>query len=73
MENVTIVLNLLPSEANTHMASSHEILATSLNMSDEAKTPYIRHLWSYYCHAYYYIKSEKCDKSDKFTPCAKKG
>jgi hypothetical protein len=73
MDSVVVVLNLLPSEANDKMASPHELLATGLNMPDEAKTPYIRHLRSYYCHAYYYIKPEKRDKAEKFIPRAKKG
>ena len=73
MDSVVVVLNLLPSEANDKMASPHELLATGLNMPDEAKMPYIRHLRSYYCHAYYYIKPEKRDKAEKFIPRAKKG
>ncbi|KAK4206199.1 hypothetical protein QBC37DRAFT_265259, partial [Rhypophila decipiens] len=47
--------------------------AMGVNMPKEAQTPYIRHLRSYFCHAYYFIKPAHRAKSDKFTAHAEKG
>jgi hypothetical protein len=73
IESVVNVLNLLPTAVNPGIASPFELFAEGVNMPDEALKPYIRHLWSYFCHAYYYIKPAKRDRSDKFAPKAKKG
>jgi hypothetical protein len=73
LESVVNVLNLLPTTVNPDTASPYEVFAKGVNMPEDALKPYIRHLRSYYCHAYYYIKPEKRDKADKFIPRAKKG
>ena len=73
IETVAVVLNLLPTKSNPKMESPHERFCKGIGMQEEATKPYIRHLRTYYCHAYYYIKPEKRDKSDKFSPRAKKG
>ena len=73
LESVVNVLNLLPTTVNTDMASPYEVFAKGVNMPEDALKPYIRHLRSYFCHAYYYVKPEKRDKADKFIPRAKKG
>ncbi|KAK4182022.1 hypothetical protein QBC35DRAFT_396798, partial [Podospora australis] len=42
-------------------------------MPKEARTPYIKHLRTYYCYAYYYIKPAKRTKTHKIAPHARKG
>jgi hypothetical protein len=73
METIVMVSNLLPTKANPENISPHERFATVMGMPEEARKPYIRHLRTYFCHAYYYIKPQKRDKSDKFGPRAEKG
>ncbi|GAB1319489.1 hypothetical protein MFIFM68171_09699 [Madurella fahalii] len=73
METVVQVINILPTKANPASRSPQERLATALNMPESARQPYIRHLRAYFCEAYYYVKPQKRDQSDKFAPRAEKG
>jgi len=73
METVVQVVNLLPTKANPLSQSPHERFATALQMPVEARQPHVGHLRAYFCEAYYYIKPQKRDNSDKFAPKAEKG
>jgi hypothetical protein len=42
-------------------------------MPDTSLKPYINHLRTYFCEAYYFVKPQKRDNSDKFAPRANKG
>ncbi|KXX82434.1 hypothetical protein MMYC01_201623 [Madurella mycetomatis] len=64
---------MLPTKANPASRSPQERLATALNIPESARQPYIRHLRAYFCEAYYYIKPQKRDQSDKFAARAEKG
>lgn len=73
METAVTIVNLLPTKANPGIVSPHEMFSTAMGMPEEARKPYIRHLRTYFCHAYYYIKPNKRVDSDKFGPRAEKG
>lgn len=72
VDHVVRVLNLLPSKA-CNDRSPWELLAEAANFPDEIKKPYIKHLRSYFCTAYYFIKPERRPKADKFRAKAQKG
>ncbi|KAK4203869.1 hypothetical protein QBC40DRAFT_166116, partial [Triangularia verruculosa] len=48
-------------------------LYNEFDTPESARKPYIRHLRSYFCNAYYYIKPAHRANSDKFTAKAEKG
>ncbi|KAK0733183.1 hypothetical protein B0T26DRAFT_617366, partial [Lasiosphaeria miniovina] len=65
--------NLLPSSANEKDLSPHEVFVTAVGLPKEARKPYIRHLHSYYCNAYCYMKPKWRTQGDKFEPRARVG
>ncbi|KAL2140525.1 hypothetical protein VTI28DRAFT_3729 [Corynascus sepedonium] len=73
VDTTVTISNLLPTRANSGNKSPHELFATAMNMPEEACKPLIRHLRTYFCHAYYYIKPDKRDRADKFGLRAEKG
>ncbi|KAK4206097.1 hypothetical protein QBC37DRAFT_254380, partial [Rhypophila decipiens] len=64
-------LNLIPTTSNKFDESPIKVLERELNLPSD--NSYIRHLRSYFCPAYYYIKKEKRIKGEKFEPRARKG
>jgi hypothetical protein len=74
MDAAVRVMNLLPTKANkdNDKMSPHELLHTHANSPKDQKKPYIKHLRKYWCTAYYYIKPQKREQGDKFTPRARK-
>jgi len=65
------VENLIPLQHRANK-SSYEILFESLNMSKQAKTPYIKYLRSYFYDAYYYLKPAYRIQSEKLAPRVRK-
>jgi hypothetical protein len=72
VDSVVKVLNLLPCSANPEHQSPHEVFCRSVNMPEEAIKPYIKHLRSYFCDAYYFIKPAHRTQANKFEPRARK-
>ncbi|KAK4170586.1 hypothetical protein QBC36DRAFT_316572 [Triangularia setosa] len=73
VDSVVRVINLLPSKATPNGTSPHEAFFKAVNMPGEAAKPYIKHLRTYFCDAFYYIKPAHRDQGDKFSARARKG
>lgn len=73
VESVVKVLNLLPTRANPDMKSPHEAFAEGVGIPQSSVKPYIRHLRTYFCDAYYYLKKQDRVDSDKWAPRSKRG
>ena len=73
VESVVKVLNLLPTTANPDIKSPHEVFAEGVGIPQTSVKPYIRHLRTYFCDAYYYLKKQDRVNSDKWAPRSKKG
>ena len=59
VDTVVKVINLLLTSANPGGASPYEIFCNGTNMPEEATKPYIKHLRSYFCDAYYFVKLQQ--------------
>ncbi|KAK4220983.1 hypothetical protein QBC38DRAFT_152418 [Podospora fimiseda] len=73
VDSVVRVINLLPSKVTPNGTSPHEAFCKAVNMHGEATKPYIKHLRTYFCDAFYYIKPAHRDQGDKFSARARKG
>jgi len=73
VESVMKILNLLPTKGNPGMKSPHEVFSAAVGIPQTSVMPYIRHLRTYFCDAYYYVKKQDRKDSDKWTPRGKKG
>ncbi|CCC14609.1 hypothetical protein SMACR_09710 [Sordaria macrospora] len=67
-------MNLIPSKANPEGKSPHELFCRDIPgyPKDEIK-PWIKHLRSYFCTPYYYIKPQKRAKGDKLEERSRPG
>jgi hypothetical protein len=72
-ETTVTVLNLLPSKANPHMKSPHQMLAEALKLHDNVHFPYILHIRTFGCISYVWIHEKYRRQGDKLAPRAWKG
>jgi hypothetical protein len=72
VETVVRIQNLLPTRSNEGSKSPQQALSEGIGMPEQAAFPYIKHLRTYFCDAYYYVKSAHREQSDKLAPRALK-
>ncbi|KAM7208572.1 hypothetical protein V8F06_014933, partial [Rhypophila decipiens] len=71
VDSVIKVLNITPSRSNANDDSP--IVAMCKDLKLPVNKTYLRHLRSYFCPAYYYVKPAYRVQSDKLADRAKKG
>ncbi|KAA8622110.1 hypothetical protein SMACR_00052 [Sordaria macrospora] len=74
VQSVVIVMSLMPSKANPEGKSPHELLCRAIPGYPENEIkPWTRHLRSYFCTAYYYIKPQNRTKGEKLEERSRPG
>ncbi len=74
VENIVSRFSTYCQQEPTHTTRApHEVFSRAVNMPEEARKPYLKHLRSYFCPTYYYIKPQKRVQSDKWSQRCKKG
>lgn len=72
-ETAATVLNLLPSKSTPERLLPQQTWLKGLKLPEGNKPPYIKHLCTFGCTAYVYVKLAYQPKKDKMVPKAKKG
>lgn len=70
-DSVIKVLNLLPTRSNSELYSPTKAMQIDLGLPED--NTQLRHLRSYFCAAYYYIKPANRVQAEKLAPRARKG
>jgi len=66
VNSVVRVLNLLLTTGNEGNKSPYQVFTEGTGIPYKAKIPYIKHLRTYYCNAYYFVKPINRVQGEKF-------